>query len=394
MVDYHSTGAGSAIEARDSAARGFQAEEHSILKRKIRVGVLCGGRSAEHEVSVTSARSMLEALDRDKYELVMVGISKQGQWFTAADAQQLLAAGAVESDGLTPVVLDYLGTGALVVQDGSGAGQALDVIFPLLHGPYGEDGTVQGLLELANVAYVGAGVVGSAVGMDKELMRRVFCAEGLPQVDYAVVRRARWERGRVAVVEQLEERFGYPVFVKPVNLGSSVGVGKARDRAGLAQAIDEAAQYDYKIMVEAEATGCGEVEVAILGNEDPQASVVGEIVPGNDFYDYNAKYIDDNSDLIIPARVSPRTQELIREMGVRAFQAVEAWGLSRVDFFVREGDEAIYINEINTMPGFTPISMYPKLWEASGVGYGELIDRLIELGLERFAEKQKTRTVR
>ena len=239
--------------------------------------------------------------------------------------------------------------------------------------------------KVANVAYVGAGVVGSAVGMDKELMRRVFCAEGLPQVDYAVVRRARWERGRVAVVEQLEERFGYPVFVKPVNLGSSVGVGKA---------IDEAAQYDYKIMVEAEATGCGEVEVAILGNEDPQASVVGEIVPGNDFYDYNAKYIDDNSDLIIPARVSPRTQELIREMGVRAFQAVEAWGLSRVDFFVREGDEAIYINEINTMPGFTPISMYPKLWEASGVGYGELIDRLIELGLERFAEKQKTRTGR
>ena len=364
------------------------------MKRKIRVGVLFGGRSAEHEVSVTSARSMLEAIDRNKYELVMVGISKQGQWLAAADAQQLLATGVVEADGFTPVSLDYLGTGALVAQDGGSAGQEIDVIFPLLHGPYGEDGTVQGLLELANVAYVGAGVVGSAVGMDKELMRRVFCAERLPQVDYAVVRRARWERSRAGVVRQLEERFDYPVFVKPVNLGSSVGVGKAQDRAGLELAIDEAAQYDYKVMIEADAAECKEVEVAIIGNEDPHASVVGEIVPGNDFYDYNAKYVDDNSDLIIPARVSPRTQELIREMGVRAFQAVEAWGLSRVDFFVREGDEAIYINEINTMPGFTPISMYPKLWEASGMSYGELIDRLIELGLERYVEKQKTKTVR
>ena len=364
------------------------------MKRKTRVGVLFGGRSAEHEVSVTSARSMLEAIDRDKYELVMVGISKQGQWLAAADAQHLPVSGAVEEDGLMPVVLDYLGTGELVAQDGGGAGQAVDVIFPLLHGPYGEDGTMQGLLELANVAYVGAGVVGSAVGMDKELMRRVFCAEDLPQVDYEVVRRARWERDRAAVLQHLEERFDYPVFVKPVNLGSSVGVGKARDGAGLELAIDEAAQYDYKVMVEADAAGCREVEVAILGNEDPQASVVGEIVPGNDYYDYNAKYVDDNSDLIIPARVSPRTQELIREMGVRAFQAVEAWGLSRVDFFVREGDEAIYINEINTMPGFTPISMYPKLWEVSGVSYRELIDRLIALGLERYTEKQKTRTAR
>ena len=363
------------------------------MGRKIRVGVLFGGRSAEHEVSVTSARSMLEVIDKDKYELVMVGISKQGRWLTAGDTQKLLAAGQVEEDGLMPVALDYLGSRELIAQ-GEEQGQALDVIFPLLHGPYGEDGTMQGLMELANVAYVGAGVVGSAVGMDKELMRRVFRAEGLPQVDYQVVRRQRWEEDRAQVVGELEARFEYPVFVKPVNLGSSVGVGKAGDGAELARAIDQAAQYDYKVMVEAEAADCKEVEVAILGNEAPEASVVGEIVPGNEFYDYEAKYIDDNSELIIPARVAPATQEAIRAMGVKAFQVVEAWGLSRVDFFVREGDEAIFVNEINTMPGFTPISMYPKLWEASGISYGELIDRLIGLGVERYEDKQKTKTAR
>ena len=361
---------------------------------KIRVGVLFGGRSAEHEVSVSSARSILAAVDSDKYELVMVGISKEGRWLTAGVTQELLTSGQVEEEGLVPVALDYLGSRELVAQEGDTAGQAIDVIFPMLHGPYGEDGTMQGLLELANVAYVGAGVVGSAVGMDKELMRRVFKAEGLPQVDYQVVRRSRWEKDRAGVGDELEARFEYPVFVKPVSLGSSVGVGKASNREELEQAIDEAAQYDYKVMVEAEAAGCREVEVAILGNEEPEASVVGEIVPGNDFYDYEAKYIDNNSDLIIPSRVSPKTQEAIRTMGVKAFQAVEAWGLSRVDFFVREGDEAIFINEINTMPGFTPISMYPKLWEASGIGYGELIDRLIALGIERHGDKQKTKTAR
>jgi D-alanine-D-alanine ligase len=358
------------------------------------VGVLFGGRSAEHEVSVRSARSMLEAIDSDKYQLVMVGISKEGRWLATGDTQQLLTAGQVEGDGLVPVALDYLGTGELVALEGDEAGQAIDVIFPLLHGPYGEDGTIQGLMELADVAYVGAGVVGSAVGMDKELMRRVFKAEGMPQVDYQVVRRSRWEKDRAGVRAEIEARFQYPVFVKPVNLGSSVGVSKVRDGEELERGIDEAAQYDYKVMIEAEAANCREVEVAILGNEDPQASVVGEIVPGNEFYDYDAKYLDDNSDLIIPARVSPATQEAIRAMGIKAFQAVEAWGLSRVDFFVREGDEAIFINEINTMPGFTPISMYPKLWQASGIGYGELIDRLIELGVERHEDKKKTKTAR
>lgn len=364
------------------------------MSRKLRVGVLCGGRSAEHEVSVISARSMLEAIDADKYELVMIGISKEGRWLSAADTQQLLASSQVHEDGLTPVVLDYLGTRTLVAQQGDGQDQALDVIFPLLHGPYGEDGTVQGLMELANIAYVGAGVVGSAVGMDKEMMKRAFKAEGLPQVDHQVVRRSRWEKDRAGVRAAIEAALAYPVFVKPVNLGSSVGVSKAGDGAELAQAIDEAAQYDYKVVVEAEASGCREVEVAILGNESPEASIAGEIVPGNEFYDYNAKYIDDNSDLIIPARIAPATQEAVRTLGIRAFQAVEAAGLARVDFFVRESDEAIFVNEINTMPGFTPISMYPKLWEASGVSYGALIDRLIQLGIERYADKQKTKTAR
>ena len=365
------------------------------MGRKIRLGVLCGGRSAEHEVSVISARSMLEAIDKDKYELVMIGISKEGRWLSAADTQQLLASSQVHEDGLTPVALDYLGTRTLVAQRRRWAGPSPrrnlpPPTRPLRRGRY----HVQGLMELANIAYVGAGVVGSAVGMDKELMKRVFKAEGLPQVDYQVVRRSRWEKERVEVRAEIEAALAYPVFVKPVNLGSSVGVSKARDGAELEQAIDDAAQYDYKIIVEAEASGCREVEVAILGNESPEASITGEIVPGNDFYDYNAKYIDDNSDLIIPARISPATQEAVRELGIRAFQAIEAWGLARVDFFVRESDEAIFVNEINTMPGFTPISMYPKLWEASGVSYGELIDRLVQLGIERHEDKQKTKTAR
>ena len=364
------------------------------MDRKIRVGVLFGGRSAEHEVSVSSARSMLEAIDRDQYELVMVGISREGRWLVAEDAQRLLEAGEVSEDGLVPVALDYMGTRELVGPARNAVGQAIDVIFPILHGPYGEDGTVQGLMELADVAYVGSGVLGSAVGMDKEMMKRVFKAEGLPQVEYRVLRRSWWESDRAGVLVELEDQFEYPVFVKPVNLGSSVGVSKADDGQGLEKAIDEAAQYDYKIVIEAEAAGCREIEVAILGNEEPEASVVGEIVPGNEFYDYNAKYVDDNSDSIIPARVSPATQEAVRVMGIKAFQAVEAWGLSRVDFFVRESDEAIFINEINTIPGFTPISMYPKLWEASGVSYGALVDRLIRLGMERHEDKQQPRTVR
>ena len=366
------------------------------MSEKIRVGVLFGGRSCEHEVSVTSARSLLEALDKDRYEAVMIGISKEGRWLVAEDALKVLEAGVVEEGDALPVMLDYPGSRELVARSRgeliSAASGQVDVIFPILHGPFGEDGTVQGLLELAGVAYVGAGVVGSAVGMDKEMMRRAFRAEGLPQVDYTVFRRRSWEREPEAVERRIEARFAYPVFVKPVNLGSSVGITRARDVEEFRRGMDEAASFDYKIMVEAEAANCREVECAVLGNEDPRASVLGEIVPGNEFYDYNAKYIDDDSALIIPARVSGETTERVRQAALRAFRAVESAGLARVDFFVDKDDESIYLSEINTMPGFTPISMYPKLWQASGIGYGELIHRLIQLALERHGERQKTRT--
>ena len=366
------------------------------MSRKIRVGVLFGGRSCEHEVSVTSARSLLEALDRERYEAVMIGISKEGRWLVAEDALKVLEAGVVEEGDALPVMLDYPGSRELVVRSrgnlAAAASGQVDVIFPILHGPFGEDGTVQGLLELAGVAYVGAGVVGSAVGMDKEMMRRAFRAEGLPQVEYTVVRRRSWEREPEAVLGEVEARFDYPVFVKPVNLGSSVGITKARDAGELRRGMDEAASFDYKIMIEAEAANCREVECAVLGNEDPRASILGEIVPGNEFYDYGAKYIDDNSDLVIPARISAETTERVRRDAIRAFRAVEAAGLARVDFFVDKGDESVCVSEINTMPGFTPISMYPKLWQASGVGYGELIHCLIQLALERHEDRRKTRT--
>lgn len=365
------------------------------MSEKIRVGVLFGGRSCEHEVSVTSARSLMEAIDKDKYEVILIGISKEGRWLTAGSAHRLLQAGVVEGDDLLPVVLDYPGTKELIAQGNEtprGASQAVDVIFPILHGPFGEDGTIQGLLELAGIAYVGAGVVGSAVGMDKEMTRRVFRAEGLPQVDYVVIRRHRWEKEPDAVQREIEALFPYPLFIKPVNLGSSIGVTKAHDGEEFCRGMDEAASFDYKVMIEAEAPNCREIEVAVLGNEEPQASVVGEIVPGNEFYDYDAKYIDDNSDLIIPARISPETTTKVRQLALKTFCAVEAAGLSRVDFFINKEDESVYINEINTIPGFTPISMYPKLWEASGISYSELIDRLIQLALERHQDKQKTRT--
>ena len=364
---------------------------------KIRVAVLFGGRSAEHEVSVTSARSVLESIDRDKYEVTMIGIDRGGRWLAAADATKLLASGRVEADSeLKSVSLDYVGGRELVTLDGSGdVGSKLDVIFPILHGPYGEDGTVQGLLELAGIAYVGAGVLGSAVGMDKDMARRVLRADGLPQVEYASVLRSRWRAEPDMVRHELERDFGYPMFIKPANLGSSVGITKAHDATEFTAGMNEAARYDRKLIVEVDVGDCREVEVAVLGYEDPEMSVVGEIEPANEFYDYRAKYIDGDSELHIPAHIRPETAEKVRQLARRVFLAVEATGLSRVDFFVsRDDEERILVNEINTMPGFTPISMYPKLWAASGVDYGQLIDRLIQLALERHRDRQDATTDR
>jgi len=365
------------------------------MAEKIKLGILFGGRSCEHEVSVTSARSMLAAVNKDKYDVTMIGIDKQGQWLLAEDARPILEAGVVESNTLTPVLLNYPGSSQLLSQDPSSTeniAQDLDVVFPLLHGPYGEDGTMQGLLELAGVAYVGSGVVGSAVGMDKEMMKRAFRAEGLQQTKHITVRRQRWQSDSHAVIEEIVSNFEFPLFVKPANMGSSVGVSKAHDEFELITGINTAAEYDYKIIVEASLENCHEVECAVLGNENPQASVVGEILPGNQFYDYQTKYIDDKTDLIIPAKISKQASERVREMALEAFRAVEAMGLARVDSFVRRGNGDVFVNEINTMPGFTPISMYPKLWEASGISYTELIDRLIELALERQKDRQNTRS--
>lgn len=365
------------------------------MRKRIHLAVLFGGRSCEHEVSVASARSIVEAIDPDKYEVTLIGISKEGRWLTSPDARKLLEAAAVEGDDFTPALLDYSGSQGLLAPGTSQTDSpAIDVIFPVLHGPYGEDGTVQGMLELSGIPYVGAGVVGSAVGMDKEMMRRVFRAEKLPQVNYSVVRRRQWQSQPTEVQHAIEARFPYPFFIKPVNLGSSVGISKIHNAKEFVQGMDEAASFDHKVMIEAEAVNCREVEAAVIGNEDPQAaSAVGEIAFGSEFYDYETKYTEGRTEIIIPARISPEAAERIRAIAISAFKAVDAAGLSRVDFFVSKDDETIFLNEINTIPGFTPFSMYPKLWTASGVSYTELIDRLIQLALDYHGDKRNTRAV-
>lgn len=339
-----------------------------------------------------SARSVLQAVDKDKYDVIMIGITKEGEWLLAKDAPKALAAGEVGDAESARVMLNYSADRALVALDSGGIGDTLvskvDVFFPILHGPFGEDGTIQGLLELAGVAYVGSGVAGSAVGMDKEMMKRAFRAEGLPQVDYLVINRRTWRADPKGVGADVESKFSCPIFVKPASLGSSVGVTKVHAFDELPDGMDEAARFDTKILVEAAATDCREVECSVLGNDEPMASILGEIVPGNEFYDYNGKYIDDNSELVIPARVSDSISDGVRQLAIDAFKAVGAQGMARVDFFVGKDNKRVYVNEINTIPGFTPISMYPKLWDATGISYPELIDRLIQLALERHQDKQ------
>ena len=361
--------------------------------RKIRVGLLYGGRSCEHEVSVTSARCIYQALDLDKYEVSLIGISKTGEWVLADDSMPVLDSKVVEPAGQSLVMLDYHKTGRLLqspdVRESSDSITSLDVIFPILHGPYGEDGTVQGLFELANIAYVGSGVTGSAVGMDKAVAKAVFTAEGIPQSEYEVVRKSRWESHRDEVVAQIEDRLSYPLFVKPANLGSSVGISKSKNTAELKSAMDLAARFDLKLIVEQAFENSHEIEVSVLGNDEPEASVVGEIIPGGEFYDYNDKYVDDLSRVEIPANLPEDVSQTVQDYAIRAFAAIDAAGLARVDFFVDRDSHDVYINEINTLPGFTPISMYPKLWEASGLEYSELLDRLIELALERREQQDQ-----
>jgi D-alanine-D-alanine ligase len=356
--------------------------------KKLRVGIVYGGRSGEHEISVTSAGSIFKHIDRAKYEPVAIRIEKDGRWtlpdqppmaLTAAEVIQQARNAAVDAKGLgggEPAVLTSLN---------------LDIVFPVLHGPYGEDGTIQGLLELANIAYVGAGVLASAAGMDKSAMKMMFAARGLAVGAWRGFVRSEWDRDRSRVIADLET-LGYPMFVKPANLGSSVGISKVKTSSALAPAIEIALEYDRKIVVEAAVPNPREIECAVLGNDDPQASLPGEILPSREFYDYEAKYIDEGSKTVIPAGLPADTVKQVQQQSIDAFRAVDCSGLARVDFLLSRDTGELWLNEINTMPGFTSISMYSKMWEASGVTYADLVHRLIQLGLERHQQKQRLKT--
>jgi len=392
-----------------------------MKKKKLRIGILFGGRSGEHEVSLLSAASILKAIDRTKYDVTPVGITREGRWVTSQDAQALLTGKAapenprlagdpeatptaavirrgeaiivppVPAESLQPLELSAAAAPAKPTLD-------IDVVFPVLHGTFGEDGTIQGLFELADIAYVGSGVLGSAAGMDKAAMKKLFAAEGLPQTPYLAILRSEWRADPKKATKKIEAALKYPLFVKPANLGSSVGISKVHDRRELAPAMDLAAGFDRRLVIEQGVGGPGakprELEVAVLGNDSPEASVVGEIVPGAEFYDYEAKYLSDSSVPIIPAKLTAAESKQIRQMAIEAFKACDCAGLARVDFLMepaRKGKKPkIYLNEINTLPGFTSISMYPKLWAATGLPYKKLIDRLIQLALERHKEKQQT----
>lgn len=369
-------------------------------ERKIRVGVIFGGRSGEHEVSLQSARSVMAALDTTKYEVVPVGITKDGRWVTG----DVLAALAEGKETARPAaLLPDPHASALMAMEMSATKPAalaevaqLDVVFPVLHGPYGEDGTVQGLLELAGLPYVGAGVVGSAVGMDKAIFKYVMAANGLPVLPWLLITRADWRKRPLPILAQIEASLQYPIFTKPANLGSSVGICKCHNRAELEAGLQEAAAYDRRIIVE-QGINARELEISVLGNEDPIASIVGEIRPRREFYDYVAKYLaepdsDEYSELIIPAELPAELAAELRKLAVRAYQAIDCAGLGRVDLLLDRDSQKVYVNEINTIPGFTQISMYPKLWEATGVSYPELLDRLIALALDRYEERQQSKT--
>src|SRR5437868_2235933 len=389
---------------------------------KLRVGILFGGRSGEHEVSLLSAASVLNAIDKQKYEVIPIGITKEGRWLTAEHAENLLEgklhieprnlragdpdntqAAAVLHRGEAVVVppepvhrdhgLVPFQTDASPLRRASDRAINVDVIFPVLHGTFGEDGTIQGLLELADIPYVGAGVLGSAAGMDKDIMKSLFRAAGLPIVKHVTILRSDWDADPKKTEKIIDRSLKYPVFVKPANLGSSVGISKARTKTELGPAIYEAAKFDRKIVIEQGVGGAKhkarEIEISVLGNDRPQASLAGEIVPIKEFYDYAAKYLDEGSELIIPAKLTKPETKTVQELAMRAFQAVDCAGIARVDFLMDPKTRKLFVNEINTMPGFTAISMYPKLWAATGLSYSDLIDRLIQLVVERHQDKTK-----
>ena len=365
------------------------------MKKKLRVGIIFGGRSGEHEVSLRSAESVINAIDKSKYEVVPIGITKEGRWLMSGNAAALMPQAVMESNNHQQVAIlgDPTRQGLMRLgADGKGESSTpLDVVFPVLHGTYGEDGTIQGLLEMAGVPYVGCGVLASATGMDKVVMKQLFERAGLTVTPYEWFLRSSWERDPDAIIKRVSRTLGYPSFVKPANLGSSVGISKAHDKDELREAVKDAARYDRRIIVERAVVG-REIEVSVLGNDHPVASLPGEILAGHEFYDYEDKYIDTASRTVVPAKLPARIAERIQRSAITAFQAIDGAGLARVDFFLERGTNRVITNEINTMPGFTSISMYAKMWEASGISYGELIDRLIALAIERHADRSRNLT--
>jgi D-alanine-D-alanine ligase len=364
--------------------------------KKLRVAVLFGGRSGEHDVSLMSARSVLSALDPERYEVIQIGVTLDGNWLTGTNA--LDAFERKDFASLSSVIppTEPAARQSLYIARSTKMGDKLetlsgvDVFFPVLHGPFGEDGTMQGLFELADAAYVGAGVVGSAVGMDKAVFKDVMRANGIPIVESLLILRTEIEKDINAVIEKIEKMGEYPFFAKPANLGSSVGISKCSSRSDLGEGLMEAARFDRRLIVEKGARNAREIEVSVLGNEEPQASVCGEVLPSREFYSYESKYIDGTSGLMIPAQLPAEVSEKIREYAIRAYKAIDCAGMARADFFVDSQTNEIHLNELNTLPGFTSISMYPKLWQASGLSYPKLVDRLIELALERKAQRDHT----
>jgi len=357
-------------------------------KKRLRVGVLFGGRSGEHEVSLASAASVIRGLDLDKYEPVPIGITKDGHWLVGEGAAKMLP--DILKGGRRVMLTADPTEAALVPLDRGAGAQRFDVMFPVMHGTFGEDGTIQGMLELAGLPYVGAGVLGSAIAMDKYVAKRLCQDAGIPVVPWMAVQRWQWEKDPATVKAEIEAKFEYPVFVKPATLGSSVGMNKVHTAEELPSALNFAAEYGMKMLVEKAITG-REIEVSVLGNHEPQASVPGEIVPHREFYDYTAKYLEDGTRLLIPADLKPAQVKRVQSMAIDAFRALELCGMARVDFFLEKTGGKFLLNEANTIPGFTSISMYPKLWEASGIGFRELIDRLIELAMEMHREKARTK---
>jgi D-alanine-D-alanine ligase len=376
--------------------------------KKLRVGIIYGGRSGEHEVSIASAAAVVQNLDKQRYEAIPIRIEKDGRWLIA-DRLPASSSAAEVIEHARAHTTQRLGRGGreahllahpgdeqmMTIERGttpSITGLALDVVFPVLHGPYGEDGTVQGLLELANIPYVGAGVAASAVGMDKALAKQMFAARGLPQTKYLVVLRNEWKASPARITKDVTSTLGYPVFVKPANLGSSVGISKAKSAADLPAAIDLAAEFDRKIVIEAAVPNAREIEIAVLGNDEPEVSAPGEVIPSREFYDYESKYLDADSRTIIPADLPANTVADVKRLAIEVFRAVDCAGMARVDFLMDRATETLFVNEINTIPGFTTISMYSKMWAASGLAYPQLLDRLITLARERHTEKQQIRT--